>query len=206
MNAVRWALALSIVLGLATASYAGTAYLTGPTVVTVDHNPGTVETLVLEIIVGSSTAQQVSGFEWQLGVTGSGVAFDAVSTESMTRALVTDSAHSPAYFLYGDSFGFDAAPSAKGIRGGDLSSNLSAYDPAGTSLGYVVLTVTDETAALGVHEIQDPESFFLLSDFASMEGLEIPSFQFTVVPEPATLSLLAVGMIALSCRRRRTAR
>lgn len=193
-------IAICLILAAAPAG-AGTAHITGPAVVTVDGDPATVEQIALEVIADGSDAARVAGFEWQLGVTGAGLSFDTDSTESMSRALVTDGLHSPAYLLYHDSFGFDAAPSAKGIRAGDLSDSLSAYPPAGLSLGMVVLTVTDEAAALGPHDIQDPDSFFLLDDFTSTEGMEIPPFHFEIVPEPAALTVLALGGLAILRRR-----
>jgi hypothetical protein len=181
---------------------AGSGHISGPLIVTVDGNPATVEQITFEVIADGSTAEEVYGFEWQLGVTGSGLSFNVAYTKSLTDALITDPAHFPAYLLYGDSFIFDAALSDKGIRGSDVSNNSLTYAPAGKSLGLVVLTVTDEVAALGIHQIQDPESFFVLGDFESIEGLDIPSFQFEVVPEPATLAILALGGLAVLRRRK----
>ena len=171
----------------------------------VDLDPGTIEQMIFEIVADSSEAAQVGGFEWQLGFSGSGLAFNATASESMSRALATDGAHVPQYLLFNDSDGFDAALSTKGLRGGDTSATQppTGHNAAGRSLGVAVVTITDENAAQGWHNIQDPASFFLLTDFETTEPLAIPEFQFEVTPEPATLGFLAVGGLVALWRRRR---
>lgn len=209
-SVLRVAAWVAMLAGCATA-FGGTGHIlllngTGPNEFMVDLNPATPESLVFEIIVDSSYSFEagVGGFEWQLGLSSAGLAFDAAASEAATNAMASDPLHSPAYLLFDDSFGFDAALSAKGIRASDLSESLSGYNPIGLSLGIVVVTVTDEAAAVGLHLIEDPESFLLLSeDFQTTEPLTIPALSFRILPEPGTLALLAIGALAAVRRRRK---
>ena len=206
-SVLRVAAWVAMLAGCATA-FGGTGHIlllngTGPNEFTVDLNPATSESLVFEIIVDSSYSIDVGGFEWQLGLGSAGLAFDAAASEAATNALASDSLHAPAYLLFGDSFGFDAALSVKGIRASDLSEGLFGYNPIGLSLGIVVVNVTDEAAAVGLHLIEDPESFLLLGDFETTELLTIPALSVRIIPEPGTLALLAIGLLAAVRRRRK---
>lgn len=169
-------------------------------------DPTDTEEILFEVIVDSSVADDVVAFEWQLELGSAGLDFDVVSSESASNNLVTDAGHTPRYLFYLNSFGFDAVESTKGIRGSDVTGDGTEYDPTGTSLGIVVVTVTDESAAIGWHSIQDPPTgFFLLSDYATTETLTVSQLDFEVTPEPATIALLVIGGLAV-LRRRRAAR
>jgi len=70
---------------------------------------------------------------------------------------------------------------------------------AGTT-GYMISgPVTREFGASG-----DPEWAFEYGTFGS-EGLTLPAFQteWSVIPEPATMALLGIGVVAVGLRRRR---
>jgi len=168
--------------------------------VKVDENPLTSEWVVFEVVVDSSGMTDVWGFEWQISVSGDGLGFDAATSETLTNTMMSDSVRAPGYLLFNDSFGFDVVPSAKGIRGSDLSDSLSTYNPVGKSLGLFAVEVTDEASALGLHTLQDPLSFLFDTGF-NEEGLDIGPTDFEVVPEPGTLSLLALGFLGAGIRR-----
>jgi hypothetical protein len=112
--------------------------------------------------------------------------------ELLSNLLVGQNSHCTWYSFWGE------GP----LRGGDLSATLTGHNAAGRNLGVAVVIITDEEAAQGWHNIQDPVSFFLLTDFDTTEPLDIPEFRFEVTPEPATMGFLAVGGLVAPWRRR----
>jgi len=170
---------------------------------TADGNP-----VLLGIMVDSSTAASVYGFQWEvaIGPEGKGLAFNASDSQTLSRAMATNNSD---YLLYGDSDGFYAFATAKGLAGNDVdATSASGHAPVGKLLGVVSLDMTDVGAVTtqfgaGGFTVSDPYSYLILSDYFSTEGLDIPAYYLT--PEPATITLLVIGGLAV-LRRRRAAR
>jgi hypothetical protein len=178
----------------------------GNAILTPDGNP-----VLLGIVVDSSSATSVYGLQWEvaIGPEGQGLAFNAGDSQSRSRDMATNN---PDYLLYGDSDGFYAFATAKGLAGSDLDPTPgSGHAPVGKRLGVVSLNMTDPGAVTtqlgaGGFTVSDPYSYLLLDDYFSTESLDIPAYN--LVPEPGTTALVVVGGLAVLCRRRaaRTAR
>ncbi len=160
-------------------------------------------TLKLEIMVTSSDhwddGAVFDGYTWELSFTYPGLEWDGTQSASATN----DHAANPDYLLAGDS----AFNAFAGVIGNTLTmgdSGNSFHDvQAQPSLGFAVLRVSDATAALGGSRTLTITSG--LSDLANQEAetLNIESLDVTITPEPATLTLLGLGGVALLRRRRR---
>lgn len=169
-------------------------------ILTPDGNP-----VLFEVLVDSASAAEVFGFQWEVGIDleGHGLVFNASSSQSLSRAMATGNSD---YMLYGDSDGFYAFTSVKGLVGSDLDpSPDSGHVPVGKLLGVVALDMTDVGAVTtqlgnGGYTLSDPYSYLLLGDYFSTESLDIPAFN--LIPEPGMMALLMVGGLAILRRRR----
>lgn len=102
--------------------------------------------------------------------------------------------------------GIAALTGAEGGNAGDVQSNTITYDggliydalvaAGGTATGSMSLTLTDTSAPFQQGPVEGLQGFS-----AHMTGL----FSTPAVPEPATMSVLALAMVRLLARRRRQA-
>lgn len=205
MKAAQRVLVFVGVLGFVSclSAFGAAAHIVGPNAIVIDGDSSTVDSAIFEIVMDQCDSPKVGGFDWQVGLTGQGMKFNAPAGEAATRALAINTTHTPAYFELNDSIGFQAVANSTGIRCGDMSNTLVSSNPVGKSLGYFVVDFTNEWKALGTHTLTNPESFVMLNDFVTTEPLSISEFTFTVTPEPATLCLMSIGALAMFRRRRK---
>jgi len=171
----------------------------GQAILTPDGNP-----VLFGVLVDSVSAASVFGFQWELGIDpdGQGLVLNASSSQSLSRAMATGNSD---YLLYGDSDGFYAFESVKGLVGSDLDpTSASGHAPVGKLLGVVALDMTDVGAVTtqlgaGGYTLSDPHSYLLLGDYFSTESLDIAAYK--LIPEPGMMALLMVGGLAILRRR-----
>ena len=144
------------------------------------------------------------GYDWELLFSYAGIDWDESGTLSATQALANDGSSS--YVFAGDT-GAPQLLLADASTPGSLLVSQAAYDDHDLKskplLGIAVLTVADQAAALG-----GTRSFTITGGQSTLvnggtESLDIDPLTVTLTPEPATLSLLGLGGIALLRRRRR---
>lgn len=174
----------------------------GPTM-----NPGETKTcnVILDFTSDPIMLYEISA-KLDAGSGGAGVVFDQAGSTTLMEALKL----TVEYVFVGDWDGPLAVVSDGGtkLKIGDLALN-NTHGPPATLASFAVTADPDPLVSAGVHQISNTGDsavagvgYFPPAPLFFQDRNDTP-FEFVVTPEPATLSVLALGGLGMMIRRRR---